>query len=293
MNITPSLPKVVRARPSPPKRRGAVRTPRPTNRAFTLLEILIAMTILSLVLAAIYSSWTAILRASKVGLESAAAVQRARIASRIIEESLGSVQSFVSNQRYYAFLAKNGSDAELSFVAHLSPSFPRNGKFAGLDVRRVTFSVEKGREGGRDLVLRQNPVLMEMDEDEKNYPLVLAKNVKEFKAEFWDLRLEDWIDEWKQTNQLPVLVKVSLKLADNPFSTQVREQTSRIVSLPAIAVPPVWQMPRNLPGAPVVPGNPQVPPIPGTGAPGSPGFPNPYPPGTVNPGGPMFPQRPR
>jgi prepilin-type N-terminal cleavage/methylation domain-containing protein len=52
----------------------------PSYAAFTLVEILIALGILSMVLAAIYSSWTAILRASKVGLEAAAAVQRARIA---------------------------------------------------------------------------------------------------------------------------------------------------------------------------------------------------------------------
>src|SRR5689334_412 len=140
-----------------------------SDRAFTLIEIMIAMGILALVLAAIYSSWTAILRASKVGLDAAAAVQRARITGRIIEETLGSVESFAANQRYYAFVAENGSEARLEFVTRLSPSFPRNGKFAGLDVRRVIFSVERG-----ELVLRQKPYMWdEMDEDEKNYPLVL------------------------------------------------------------------------------------------------------------------------
>src|SRR6476661_8658355 len=78
------------------------------SQAFTLVEILIAIGIFSMVLAAIYSTWTAILRASKVGLEAAAAVQRARIAGRTIEESLGSVQSFSLNQNYYAFVAANG-----------------------------------------------------------------------------------------------------------------------------------------------------------------------------------------
>src|SRR6516165_4357360 len=117
-----------------------------SKRAFTLVEIMVAMGILALVLAAIYSSWTAILRASKVGLDSAAAVQRARIAGRIIEESLGSVQSFAANQRYYSFVAKNGSEPMLSFVSHLSPSFPRNGRFGGLDVRRVIFSINHERE---------------------------------------------------------------------------------------------------------------------------------------------------
>src|SRR5205814_2813945 len=50
----------------------------PRSRGFTLVEILVAIGILALVLAAIFSSWTAILRASKTGLDAAAAVQRSR-----------------------------------------------------------------------------------------------------------------------------------------------------------------------------------------------------------------------
>jgi type II secretion system protein J len=256
------------------------------TRAFTLVEILIAIGIFSMVLAAIYSTWTAILRASKVGLEAAAAVQRARIAGRTIEETLGSVQSFALNQAYYAFVSENGSEATLSFVSRLSPSFPRSGKFAGLDVRRVTFSLEQNHDGGRQLVLRQTPLLMEMDKDERNYPLVLAKNVKEFKTEFWEMRLQDWMDEWKQTNQIPVLVRVTLKLADNAYSTQVRQQVTRIVSLPSVTVQPGWQAPRQQPGPGGV-GNPGAPGSPGL--PGSPGvLPSPVIPG--NPGNPGFPR---
>lgn len=240
------------------------------RRAFTLVEILIAMGILGLVLVAIFSSWTAILRASRVGLDSAAAVQRARMAGRVIEESLGSTMMFAANSAYYSFLAENGEKASLSFVSRLSSSFPRSGKFEGLDVRRVTFSVEQGRDGTRQLVMRQIPLLTEMDIDEKEHPLVLASHVKEFKTEFWDQKTQDWLDEWKQTNSLPTLVKVSLKLADSRYSSQVKEQITRIISLPAVAVPVNWQMPRLAPGQPM-PGQPGQPGQPLPGQPGSPG----------------------
>lgn len=255
--------------------------------AFTLVEILIAMGIFSLVLAAIYSSWTSILRGRKVGLEAAAAVQRARIAGRTLEECLGSCQSYVANQPYYAFLAENGSDASLSFVTRLSPSFPRSGKFGDLSIRRVTFSVEQGKDGTRDLVLRQNAITMDIDQDEKNYPLILEKNVKQFKTEFWDLRLQDWVDEWKQTNQLPTLVKVTLKMTADQYSSQVREQITRIVALPSVAVLPVWQVPRVQgiqpnqqlnPGQQPVPNQPQLSPGQiGYGQPGQPGYQGGYP----------------
>jgi type II secretion system protein J len=216
--------------------------------AFTLIEILIAMGILSMVLAAIYTTWTSILRASKVGLDSAASIQRARVAIRTLEESLDSVQSFALNPDYYALLSENGDSASLSFVARLSKSFPRSGRFGDMDVRRVTFSVESSPDAGRQLVLRQHPVVMDLDKDENEHPVVLAKNVRGFEAKFWDIKQNDWVDEWKPklTNELPVMVKVTLKLAVNAQSTQVHDEITRIISLPTSVVQAVWQRPGGL-----------------------------------------------
>ena len=41
---------------------------------------------------------------------------------------------------------------------------------------------------GDELVLRQSSMLMDWDIDEKEHPVVLAKNVKKFEIEFWDER---------------------------------------------------------------------------------------------------------
>jgi len=237
---------------------------------FTLIEVMIAITILTLIVAAIYSSWTAILRSSKVGRDVAASVQRSRIVLRVLEDSLSSAQSFVANQPFYGFVAENGSQPSLSFVARLAKSFPRSGRFGDLDVRRVTFSLEN-----EQLVLRQVPLVMEADEDEVNHPIVLAKHVKEFSMEFWDNRLNDWVDEWKQTNQLPRLVSFTLRLADNERAGQPQQEIYRIINIPSVAVQPVWQAPRVPPGG-LPPGT-----VPGT-QPGS--VPGGVPPGGVPPG---------
>jgi prepilin-type N-terminal cleavage/methylation domain-containing protein len=226
-----------------------LRTSLPRRAAFTLVEIMIAIGIFSLVLASIYSSWTAILRASKAGLDVAASVQRSRIAIRMLEDSLGSAQSYAATLPYYFFLAENGSEASLSFVARLSKSFPRSGKFGDLDVRRLYFSVERGPEGSPQLVLRQSPLLMEPDVDEKQHPIVLVKNVRAFELQFWDTNRNppDWVDEWKEakTNQLPKLVMITLKVADDPRSRNSQEEISRIINLPAMTVQRIWQMPQQ------------------------------------------------
>lgn len=213
---------------------------------FTLIEILVAFAIFGLVVTAMYSGWMAILRASKTGLEAAAQAQRERVAIRTIEEALTASRSFAADLQHYGFVGENGSEAVLSFVARLQKSFPRSGKFGDFDVRRVTFSVERGPNSESLLVLRQSPILMEFDEDEKGHPLVLANNVKELVLEFWNPNRGEWADDWTQTNSLPKMVKVTLRLtAPNQRygSSRVDQEITRIVALPSITVPVNWQVP--------------------------------------------------
>src|SRR5208282_5066417 len=127
--------------------------------AFTLVEIMVAIVIFSIVIAAIYSTWTLILRASQVGQNTAAQAQRQRIALRTIEDSLTCIQSFQASMEYYVFTnsTQNGNQSELSFTARLPEVFPRDGKFGGFNLRRLIFSVEPGRDSEMDLVLRQTP----------------------------------------------------------------------------------------------------------------------------------------
>jgi len=244
--------------------------------AFTLIEVLIAIALLTLVISAIYSTWSSILRGRKVGKEAAVVSQRARMSIRVLEDSLGSARAFDVHRRlhpeYYSFIMKGGKDGSLSFVARLAKSFPRGGKFGDLDVRRLTFSVESSRDAGDQLVLRQTPLLMEMDEDETEHPLVLAKNVQDFELCYWDAKAQEWnCDDWKDnfTNTLPRLVKVTLKLADHAHSALSSEEIVRVISLPAQSVAPNWQ-------APVIPRPPNA----GGGGGAQPGQ---LPPGSVPP----------
>lgn len=222
-----------------------MKTKHPTpRRGFTLIEIMMAMAIFGLVMAAIYSTWMAIIRGSQAGLKVAAQVQRERVAIHTIEQALTSARSFQGAVQHYGFLAENGSDATISFVAKLPRAFPRSGRFGDFDVRRVAFSVERGPDSPRQLVVRQCPILMDFDRDETEHPLVLAKNVKEFLLEFWDARANDWTDTWTQTNLLPKMVKVTLRM-DTPnqsySASTEKDEVMRIVALPSVAVPVAWQ----------------------------------------------------
>jgi type II secretion system protein J len=213
------------------------------NGGFSLLEILLALTIFAMVLTAIYSSWIAIMRSSKIGLEAAADVQRARISIQTLEDALSCARSFAADVHHYSFLGENGSQASLSFVAQLPEVFPRSGKFGDFDVRRVTFALEPGPDSGNQFVLRQNPILMDLDKDELQHPIVLARNVKEFDMAFWNPTKAEWIDEWTQTNQMPLMVKVTLVFNGPKNSSQGLSETTRVIGLPSVMVQANWQTP--------------------------------------------------
>jgi len=144
---------------------GNSRHPSPVTRhsfAFTLIEVMIAMTIFCLVVTAIYSSWDLILRASRVSRAAAARVQRQRVAIHTIEDDLTCIQSFQADMKYYSFIVSE-DPPELDFTARLPDHSLRDGKFEGFNVRRLRFTVEPPPNPGnvlsvdsseKDLVLR-------------------------------------------------------------------------------------------------------------------------------------------
>jgi type II secretory pathway pseudopilin PulG len=284
--------KVGRAVPSAPRspaqrRRGEDTAPH-RSRAFTIIEVMLAIGIFMMVILSIYSVWTGILKASKAAHDAANNAQRARVAMRAVEDALTTAQMFTANMppqnqvAYYSFLGDmKGDYGSLSFVAHLPATFPGVGRFGDHVVRRVTFTVEPEKDGTLSLVMRQGPVLMAADPDFEPYSLVLAKDVQMFGFEFWGQddpirRPNDWgwIDHWDSTNSLPSLVRVGLALGKTSRRDESQNLVVKVVALPAKAVQPEWQNPMGAGGVPGRPG-------PG-GRPGQPAGQ----PGTINRAGP-------
>ncbi|MCI0537405.1 MAG: hypothetical protein L0Z50_19495 [Verrucomicrobiales bacterium] len=214
--------------------------------AFTLLEVMVAITIFTMVLIAIYSSWSAILRGSRAGLKAAAEAQRTRVALRAFEESLGATEMFLENIRHYSFVADTSGDfAWISFVSHLPPSFPGSGFYGDQTVRRVTFNVEPGKHGPHQLMLRQTPLLEPAEAGADPYDIVLAPNVREFKMFFWDTNAMEWVEEWLWTNRLPRMVRVQMAFGEATRPLQPDDVAVKTVYLSSTAIPREAQIPVN------------------------------------------------
>lgn len=218
--------------------------------AFTLVEILIALGIFTMLIAALYSTWVLVIRATVVGKHRAAQLQRERVAIHTIEDALTCIQSHQASMDYYLFEIQNGDQPFLSFTAYLPDSFPRSGEFVGLTpsgvmmdyhLRRLTFFLQSDSDGEKDLVLRQNPVLMDLTPAEINTPLVLAKNVSDFEVDCWDTNTMEWDTEWEATNMLPPLVRVTVAFGDE--SSGKAQIITREISFPSGTMPSQVQTP--------------------------------------------------
>lgn len=209
----------------------------PGNRktvAFTLIEVLLAIGIFSMVMVAIYSSWSAVLRGSRIGLKAAAEVQRTRITIGALEDAVSGAVMYADNAQYYAFFADTSGDyAYVSFVSRLPHSFPGSGLFPGQPVRRVTFMVDQDK----SLKLMQTPILEAADMVPQPYIINLAPKVGLFAMEFFDPRQREWVPEWIYTNQLPQMVRVGIGFSDKQeYSGPTTEMTVRTIPLAAMSI---------------------------------------------------------
>ena len=222
------------------------------RRGFTLIEIMLALGIFMLLIAALYSTWILVIRATIVGKRAAASLQRERIAMRSLEDSLTCIQSHQASINYYLFNVQDGDQPYLSFTSYLPDTFPRSGEFEGLTpsgtaldyhLRRLTFFLQdsgNGGNSGKTLVLQQSPVLMPMPPEEQTSPLVLASNVTAFLVECWDTNTMQWDAGWDATNMLPPLVRVTLGFGDKNSGGHV---ITREISFPASTMPSAVQAP--------------------------------------------------
>ena len=244
------------------------------QKAFTMIEVMIAIGILSMVMISVYASWTALLRATKVGQDAAALAQRTRMASRALESALTTAQLFTGNIDYYTFIADTSEDfAYLTFAARLPPDFPGSGMFGDQQLRRVTFGVTVGEDRRTQLVLTQTPLLA-IATDAEPYTIVLGKDIQAFALEFWDPQLGEWAMEYLPTNQLPQLVRFTLGMGPD---AKRMELSSRVVAIPSMTITPQIQMSSAISqqGGTQFPGG-----LPPGGMP-----PGGFPPGGFNPGG--------
>jgi len=240
---------------------------------------MIAMAIFAMVLTAIYACWMAILKGSRSGLKAAEEVQRARIAVRALENAFLTTEMFAGNMKYYLFLADTSGDmAAVTLTARLPDDFlgVKQSKFLEQKVRRVSFYTQPGKNGLHELIMTQSPILIYTNDTVDLYSITLARDVSLFRLSFYDEQKNEWVDEWKdanqlaKTNKLPRMVQIALGLGKSKQGNEPSELVYSLVALPSVGVGPDVQGGFAPPPGTVPPGSTNFPP--GSTGYGQPGF---------------------
>ena len=210
---------------------------------FTIIEVMLAIGIFAMVLTAIYATWIAILKGTRSGLRAAAEVQRSRVTMRTLEDAFNSTTFYVANLNSYLFFADTSGDmAAVSLATRLPGGYLGIGRYGDQVVRRVSFHTQPGKDGMSELIMTQAPLLLVTNGSSDAYSITLARDVTLFKLAFYDDKKQEWLDEWKYTNQLPRLVQIALGLGKTAGNAgKPYHLSTSLIALPSVAVQPDLQ----------------------------------------------------
>jgi prepilin-type N-terminal cleavage/methylation domain-containing protein len=205
---------------------------------FTLLEIMLALAILTAVTAVTYLTFSTGVTAWKKGQALSDEIQHADF---VMEQLVSGLRSayFVDGPTTGFRLEDDGDDEhssdKISWVKLGGALVGKNCPFAG-SAHRVEFSVEKDAED-KDAVMVKAWRLHGQPDDfdpEELEPVPICRGIIGFNCRPQDPENRDeveWLDEWDDTNRIPLAVEVTLYM--EPLSKgEEPVEVKRIVSIP-------------------------------------------------------------
>jgi type II secretion system protein J len=202
--------------------------------AFTLLEIMLAITILALVATAVYATWNAGLSGWKRSANVTENLQRERIVMQTLAELTQSAVYFKSDKSLYDFQGTREAQTgdNISFVTSSDLLLPQTESVAGA-MRRVTISMQRDTYGRTFLGIANAPAL-QVETAEEPVSHVLSADVCGFAVRYRDLRSAAWVEEWQEPSLIPSAVEYTVAFGVNDGRTPPVVVT-RTVELPAAA----------------------------------------------------------
>jgi general secretion pathway protein J len=218
------------------------------NDGFTLIEVLIAMTLLSIMVVLLFGSLKICADSWHKGESKIAEVNEAAVVYNFFQQYLAVAKPLLKESKntsdLQASLAFQGKSQSLQFVS----SFPASVGRLGLQL----FSIDMKKEDNEQVIkVTITPFFpTESDQDQKD-EVVLLKQVSEFSIAYFgsddstNTSIGSWHDEWLNKNALPQLIKITIKQdndKDIPWSdmfialriTGKNDVQNQTVSSPAI-----------------------------------------------------------
>jgi general secretion pathway protein J len=185
-----------------------------SRRAFTLLEIMLAVTIMTMVVTVVYSTWNVAFKSWRRSSEITESLQRQRIVMGVLTDLTSSAVYFGSDTKMYGVLGKenSGEGAEVSFVTSSDAALPP-GEVALLGLRRVTLKLDTDSEGRKCLSLANDPAAgLPLGESEEVWHAI-SYDVTGLDIRYQDARDQNWYESWREDLTLPKAIEYSITFA--------------------------------------------------------------------------------
>ena len=185
----------------------------PPIAGFTLPEVLTSVTIVGLVLIALYSCWAAVLGATKSSSIAVQDIQRERAAIRAITEALAGVSWYENSREDPLYLDDSFGFSHLKLISRVPPGFWGERELGDYPLRKIEFLTEDKPDGESQLVMIQQALLASAN-SVVLHRTVLLPRVETFTIEVlpwqpfdcqawqtsWpltDVQIEDLVENWK------------------------------------------------------------------------------------------------
>lgn len=196
----------------------------PRQGGFTLVEILLALTLLGMLTIMLFSSFYSVIRAWEAGR---AAIDSEGHADYLMEQLAAALRSAYTpgvGEKYGLVFTDDGEEADARDTIEWTKTGPalvgEDAEFAQVPHRvRVTVTEKDGEHPGGFTVRawRQDLQLDEFNPEEDTAELCLSPKVVGFNCRMLDPDQEktiddeiNWVDEWTKTNTLPTAVEITL-----------------------------------------------------------------------------------
>ena len=184
-----------------------MRARRGKRSGFTLVEVLLALSIFTLVTSMAAAAFWAVMKAWNRGGEMLEQLHYGDYAMEQLVSALRGAAWFPSKPAAFGFQMESGKAVwTTSGTAFLPPdSHFRNG------LHRMSVTVDTAQ-GERGLVVRAWPHLAEEDGERDAEAWLVCPEVDEFSCEWYDFDVDAWSQDWEETNSLPKLIRVTLTM---------------------------------------------------------------------------------
>jgi len=186
-----------------------------TRAGFTLIEVMIAMTLISIMMVLLVSSLKTSAESWEIGERKITEVNENAMVYHFFRRHLSSAKPlsnhFAQNQPAFSF---QGTNRSLQFVS----SFPASASRKGLQL----FEIKLSDKDSGSIKVSLSPYFPALDnEARQTEEVVLIEDVAALKISYFSRTAEDvagqWTESWQEKPFLPELVKIKIELKNERF----------------------------------------------------------------------------